>query len=236
MRIIYPFRVIDLTHAITENVPVWPGTMDFRAVSCASYESDGFFSRVLQLDEHFGTHLDAPAHYNVGACDVSQIPVENLICFGAVIDIRSKVNSGGDVQLISADILKNEETYGPIPQRSVVLLHTGWAQYWDHPSRYLNMDNEHRMHFPGFSLSAVRWLAENRNIVGIGVDTLSLDGGSLAPFEVHHYIANKGIYGVENLTNLDLLPARNFLIIVAPLPLSGGSGSPIRVFALIPKT
>jgi kynurenine formamidase len=92
------------------------------------------------------------------------------------------------------------------------------------------------MHFPGYSLEAAKFLAEGRNVFGLGIDTLSIDYGPSKNFRVHQYTMSRSLFHLENLANLDKVPASGALAIVAPMKLEGGSGGPVRVYALLKKT
>jgi kynurenine formamidase len=141
-----------------------------------------------------------------------------------------------DYRLSVADLVDWERLHGRIPNRSIVLLKTGWNRFWDSNVRYRNQDALGKMHFPGYSADAARWLVKERDIRGIGIDTLSIDHGPSKDFIVHHIINGAGRYGLENVANLDKLPPRNFFLIVAPIKIANGTGGPTRLFAVLPKS
>ena len=115
-----------------------------------------------------------------------------------------------------------------------MLLHTGWGRHWNHKERYQGADVMGRLHFPGFSAAAVRFLLSERDVRGVGVDTLSVDYGLSRDFEVHHLLGAANRYGLENLAHLDELPPRGFYLVVAPIKIETGSGGQARVFAILP--
>ena len=150
-----------------------------------------------------------------------------------VVDVRSDAEGSPDYQLTAEKIRQWEAAHGRIPSGAIVLLRTGWASRWLDVKRYRNQDEKGVMHFPGYSVEAARILLE-RNVNGLGCDTLSIDPGNSADFPVHRLVLGSEKYQLENLTNLDKLPETGAFLIVAPIKLEGGSGGPVRVFALLP--
>ena len=138
--------------------------------------------------------------------------------------------------LISVDDIRRfEQQHGEIPQRAIVLANTGWARFWGIPVRYQNRDVRGQLHFPGFSPEAVDFLIRERAVRGVGLDTLSVDRGLSRDFPVHHLLGKAERYGLENLTQLEKLPARGFTVFVAPMKIETGTGGPTRVFAILSK-
>ena len=229
-------RVVDMTYAINGKLPAWPGSdRTFEAKAEATPEKDGYFARSFWMLEHYGTHMDAPAHFPPGKEYLDQIPVARLFASAVVIDVREEVGKDPDYRLRVVRLEKWEALHGRIPSGAVVLLRTGWASRWPDQARYRNMDAAGVMHFPGFSVEAARLLIE-RGAVGVGIDTLSIDYGASKDFEVHRVTLPAGLYQLENLANLDQLPEAGAFLISAPIKLEGGSGGPVRVFALLPQS
>lgn len=228
---------VDLTHALNEENPYWPGEQyqPFELKTIATLEEDGVLSKALSFPEHLGTHIDAPNHFEPNQPSVDQIPAERLFAPGAVIDVAPLAEQDADFQLRVQDVERWEREHGRIPQGAVVLISTGWARFWNNYDRYKNQDVRGRMHFPGFSAESARFLVEQRDVRGIGVDTLSIDRGLSEDFPVHHIVNGAGRYGLENVANLDKLPSRGFYIVVAPIKVETGTGGPARIFALLPK-
>jgi kynurenine formamidase len=226
--------VVDLTHAINGRVPTYePGEhSSYRVKTVATIEKGGYFAREICLPEHFGTHIDAPAHFARGLWTVDQIPAERLLAPLAVLDVRAKVSRDSDYQVNVDDIADWEKANGQIPQGAVVIAHTGWESHWDSAKEYRNADAKGVMHFPGFSLEAARFLVEGRNAVGLGIDTLSIDYGPSQDFPVHKYTLAHSLYHLENVANLGLVPPAGATVVVAPAKLEGGSGGPVRILAL----
>jgi len=229
-----PSRVLDLSYAISERNPAWPG--DARAYEAkinARAEKAGYFSRSFWMLEHFGTHLDAPAHFPPGQATVDKIFVERLFGPAVVLDVRRQADADPDYRLTAEDVQAWEKRRKRIPAGAIVLLRTGWASRWPDEARYRNQDQGGVMHFPGFSVEAARLLIE-RGVSGLGIDTLSVDYGASKNFEVHRLSHGAGLYHLENLADLSGLPERGAYLIVAPIKLEGGSGGAVRVFALLP--
>jgi len=230
-----PFaRIMDLGHALGPDNPAWPGDdKPFEAVINATFETDGYFTRKFSSLEHFGTHLDAPAHFIKGAWTVDQIPAERLYGPAVVLDVREESRASADYLLAPEKITHWEARHGRIPRGAIVVMRTGWSERWPNTARYRNMDATKVMHFPGYSVEAVKGLID-RGVYGLTIDTLSVDYGPSKDFPVHHLSHGASLFHVENLADLSALPESGAYLVVAPIKLEGGSGGPTRVFALIP--
>src|SRR5579864_762583 len=227
-------RLIDLSYAINDKLVQWPGDEKFfEAKVNASVEKNGYFTRSFWMLEHYGTHLDAPAHFPPGKITVDQIPVKQLFGPAVVIDVRAESTKDADYRLPAGHIEEWEMRHRRIPEGAIVLLRTGWASRWPDAQKYRNQDAQGRMHFPGFSVEAARLLIE-RKVSGLGCDTMSIDYGASTDFAVHHLALGSGLYHLENLADLSALPEIGAFLVVAPIKLEGGSGGPVRVFALLP--
>ena len=227
-------RVVDMTYALNAQLPAWPGDgRAFEAKVEATPEKDGYFARSFWTLEHYGTHMDAPAHFPPGKEFLDQIPVTHLFAPAVVIDVREEAGKDPDYRLRVMRVEKWEALHGRIPTGAVVLLRTGWASRWPDQARYRNMDSAGVMHFPGFSVEAAKLLIE-RGAVALGIDTLSIDYGPSKDFEVHRVTLPAGLCQLENLANMDQLPEAGAFLISAPIKLEGGSGGPVRVFAILP--
>ena len=228
-------RVIDMTYAINDHSPAWPGdTHPFTAVVLATPAKDGYFTRKFTMLEHYETHMDAPAHFPPGKETIDQIPIQKFFGPAEVIDIRDKVAKDVNYRLTAADVQAWEARHGRIPAGAIVMLRTGWASRWPDQTRYRNMDAKKVMHFPGYSVAAAKLLI-SRHVSGLCIDTLSIDYGPSAHFAVHRTTLPAGLFHIENIANLDKLPAAGAFIIAAPIKLEGGSGGPVRVFAILPN-
>jgi kynurenine formamidase len=228
-----PAHIVDVGHALGADNPPWPGDVNpFEAIPNASMEKNGYFTRKFSTLEHFGTHLDAPAHFAKGGWTVDQIPVERLYGPAVVLEVREESGRAPDYRLTTEKIAVWEKSHGRIPKGAIVLMRTGWAERWPDVTRYRNTDAAGVMHFPGYSAEAVKVLIE-RGAVGLGIDTLSVDYGASKDFPVHQASHGAGLYHMENLADLSALPESGAHLVVAPIKLEGGSGGPARVFALL---
>jgi kynurenine formamidase len=227
-------RVIDLSYAINNKLVPWPGDKRwFEAQVNATVEKNGYFTRSFWMLEHYGTHLDAPIHFPPGKTTLDQIPAKQFFGPAVVLDVRAEAAGNPDYQLPAAGIEHWEKRHGKIPEGAIVLLRTGWASRWPDVQRYRNQDAAGTMHFPGFSAEAAKLVIE-RKVSGLGCDTLSVDYGASGDFAVHHLTLGAGLYHLENLVDLSDLPETGAFLVVAPIKLEGGSGGPVRVFALLP--
>lgn len=228
-------RIIDLSYAINDKLVAWPGDPKvFEAKSNGTVEKQGYFTRSFWMLEHYGTHLDAPAHFLPGKTTVEGIAAEKFFGPAVVLDIRADAEKNADYQLSPAVVEAWEQRHGKIPAGAIVLLRTGWASRWPDTQRYRNTDTKGTMHFPGYSAEAAKLLLE-RKVSGLGCDTLSIDPGNSPDFPVHHMVLGAEVYQLENLKDLNDLPESGAFLIVAPIKLDGGSGGAVRVFALVSK-
>jgi kynurenine formamidase len=226
-------RLVDLSYAINDKLVSWPGDPKvFEAKVNGTVEKDGYFTRSFWMLEHYGTHLDAPAHFPPGKSTVEQIAPEKFFGPAVVLDVRAEAEKNADYQLAPSVIEAWEKRHGKIAAGSIVILRTGWATRWPDVQRYRNTDIKGQMHFPGFSVSAAKFLLE-RKISGLACDTLSIDPGNSVDFPVHHLVLGADVYQLENLRDLSTLPEAGAFLVVAPIKLEGGSGGAVRVFALI---
>jgi kynurenine formamidase len=227
--------VVDLTHTLDARNPAYDLSAKplFRARTIATIEKNKYFAREICLPEHFGTHIDAPAHFIRGLWTVDQIPVERLVAPLVVIDVSAEVKGDSDYQFSVEDIANWERNNGHIPLGAVVMVHTGWDARWDSVKEYRNADAKGVMHFPGYSLDAAKFLVEGRQALGIGIDTLSIDYGRSTDFPVHEFVLAHSTYLLENVANLSHAPVKGATAVVAPMKLAGGSGAPVRILALV---
>ncbi|MDF3280778.1 cyclase family protein [Gordonia sp. N1V] len=238
--------VLDLTTPLSSDTPAlvlpdpFVNLIDFSLEEVSAYNEPGPFWRHnnIHTGEHIGTHLDAPIHWISGrdGHDVSQIPVQRLIGPAAVIDLTEKVAENPDYLLTVADVREWEAAHGALPQGAWVLLRTGWEVRGGSQQEFLNAD-ETGSHTPGVAVECAQWLATQRPITGLGVETVGVDAGMAGGFEpafpVHYHFLGNDKYGITSLRNLGQLPATGAMLVVAPLPIVGGTGSPSRVLALL---
>jgi kynurenine formamidase len=230
-------RLVDLTHTLDGDSPYWPENKPgspFHTSAATTYQKDGNFTRNLSMPEHFGTHMDAPVHFDPRGESVDCIAIESFFAPAVIIDVSPAVMSNVDYRVTVQDIGSWTERHGAVPFGAVVFFRTGWAARWPLQERYINADTDGVLHFPGLSLEAARYLLDHAQPVGIGIDTASVDYGPSTDCPVHNLTMLAGIYHLESVANLDRLPATGFSVIALPLKLGGGSGAPARVVALVP--
>ncbi len=229
-------NIIDMTYPLNPKNAYWPAPSysPFKYETIATVNDDGVFSGSYSTPEHLGTHIDAPNHFENNQPSVDKLKLEILIGHAFVLDISKKTEHNADYELTLGDIALWEKTNGKIQNKSIVLLNTGWWSRWNDFDKYKNADDNNKLHFPGFSAEAVKFLVEMRNINGIGIDTLSADYGMSSNFEVHHIINKAGKYILENVANLNKLPPSGATLIIAPIKIEGGSGGQTRIWAILP--
>ena len=240
-------RVIDLTQPLGPDTPVIglppifapsPGvTID--VISKYDDKGPAWYWNTIHMGEHTGTHFDAPVHWISGkdlpnnATD--SIPPERFIGPAFVIDCSKEAAQDPDFLLTKAFIENWEASHGRIAPRSWVLMRTDWSKRRD-PAEYQNYDEEGQ-HTPGPDVDAVKYLVAERDILGFGTESIGTDAGQAyhlrPPYPCHYYMHGAGRYGLQCLTNLDQLPPTGAVVIAAPLKIRNGSGSPLRVLALI---
>ena len=227
--------VVDLTHDLNDHSPNWEGTdaSPFHAKELGNIERDGYYSRVFTTQEHYGTHLDAPAHFARGMWTVDQIPAERLVRPLIVLNVREKANGHPDYEISVQDIVDWESKNGEITSGAVVMAYTGWEDRWNSPKAFRNAGADGQPHFPGFSVEAATFLVKTRNAVGLGIDTMSIDPGASKTYPVHLFTAKESVYQLENVANLGLVPSQGATVVVAPIKLENGSGGPTRLLALV---
>ncbi|KAF2368413.1 Kynurenine formamidase [Trinorchestia longiramus] len=197
--------------------------------------------------EHSGSHIDAPVHFSRDGWTVDHIPLDRLYRRPAIkVDVSAKASrfkNFNNYEVEVRDFERWESANGIIPDGAVVFIHTGWGALHKNITAYSGEDQYGKFNFPGLSLELARWLASHghengheHGIIGVGIDTLSLDVGNSIKYESHVKLLGHNIYGLENVANTDKLPAKDFLVTVLPLKIGGGSGSPVRIIAEIGGT
>jgi kynurenine formamidase len=233
LRIPKGFReVFDLTHTLSPALPVYPAYKPIQIRQRFTLEKDGFAANEVIFDEHTGTHVDAPVHFVDKAASADRIAADRLIAPLAVISIAARAAKDPDALVTVEDLLRWETSHGRLPAGAFVAMHSGWDARASSTERFLNRDAKGTMHAPGFSADASRFLVAQRDIVGAGVDTLSLDAAAAQKFVAHLTFLGAGKYGVELLANLAGVPASGATIIVGGPKHLGATGGPARVLAV----
>jgi len=253
-------KFIDLTYAFNNETVTWPGRKSTFNVEIEGETPDGVWiaSKGFCTSEHTATHIDSPYHFHKNGRTLDQIPLEDLIDTpGVMIDIYDKVHRvvNGELKVIEnyvltkEDIIEWENKNGPIPQGSIVLLRTGWGSRWPDVKAFRgekrppppppppgtipkvevgNLD----LNFPGYDASAAKMLAVERQVIGVGIDVLSIDAGANSRFfPAHQIFASRSIWMLEMVANLHLLPPKGFNLWVVPFKIDRGTGAPSRVLA-----
>ena len=238
-------EVIDLTAPLVDTTPIlllpepFANTSRFRLEELSRYDErgPGWYWNDIHTGEHTGTHLDAPVHWITGRDkgDVAEIAPGRLVAPAAVLD---KAGADPDYLLQVDDVKAWQAEHGPLPDGGWLLYRTGWDARAGDQDDFLNAD-ETGPHTPGVSVECARWLAEEAPIIGLGVETVGTDAGAAhsfdPPFPCHSFLLGAGKCGLTQLRNLQLLPPTGALLVTAPLPIVGGSGSPTRVLALVER-
>lgn len=240
-------RVVDLTQTLKPSTPViqlppeFAPSAPFSISEISHYDSRGpaWYWNNMALGEHTGTHFDAPVHWITGK-DLSDgatntLDVQRLIAPACVLDFSRECARDEKFLVTPAHIKAWEKEHGEIPKGSWVLMRSDWSKRED-PAKFLNM-KEDGPHVPGPGPDSVRYLVEERDVNGWGVEAVGTDAGQAfsfePPFPAHALMHGANKFGLASLTNLDQLPPTGALIVTAPLKIENGSGSPLRVLALI---
>ena len=221
---------VDLTHTLSAEFPTYFGEPGFGAEQAFNFAESGFNLFNLTINEHTGTHIDAPLHFSADGTSVDEIAVGDLIAPLCVIDIAARAAEDADTQVTPDDLQAWIDTHGDIPDGACVAMYSGWGAKVDSDA-YRGFDGT-AQHYPGFHIEATEMLLET-GARSIAVDTLSLDHGPSADFATHYAWLPAGRFGIENIAGLDLVPASGATIIVGAPKHRGGSGGPARIFALV---
>jgi kynurenine formamidase len=240
--------VIDLTAPLSSSTPVlklpepFGNTVSFTLHEISRYDERGpaWYWNDITTGEHTGTHFDAPVHWVTGrdGQDVSQVPLTRLIAPAAVLDFSAQAAADADFLLEVDHIKEWESQHGALPEGGWLLYRTGWDARSHDQDTFLNA-NETGPHTPGVSVECARWIAQESPAIGFGVETVGTDAGAAhsfdPPFPCHSSMLGADKYGLTQLQNLALLPPQGAMIVVSPLPITGGSGSPCRALALVER-
>jgi kynurenine formamidase len=241
-------EVVDLTQPLSEETPIiqlpppFANTPGWKLHEISRYDDRGpaWYWNSFEGGEHVGTHFDAPIHWVTGQGndDVSTVPPRNLVGPATVLDMSERVAADPEFLLSVDDVKAFEKLHGPLPDGGWLLYRTGWDARAQDQQAFINADDT-GSHTPGVSVECAKWLAEEAPIVGFGVETVGTDAGAAhsfePPFPCHSYLLGANKYGLTQLANLSQLPPTGAVLIVAPLKIVNGSGSPVRVLALVPK-
>lgn len=237
-------RLVELSYTYNKDAPTSPKLRPFNMTVLKNGINELGIWVVLNefcTSEHSGTHVDAPIHFARDTWALDEIPLEHMWRVpGVLIDVSQAAAASKERNYaIPVEELEAwENRYGVIPDFSVVLLRTGWGAKSHDIADYSGLDAERKNNFPGLSEEAATWLATHGSrhghvtgVVGVGIDTISVDVGNSTHYKAHHALYSRNLYGMENMNNLDKLPPHNFLVTVMPMRIGGGSGAPARIVA-----
>lgn len=240
--------VVDLTAPLSTDTPLlelpeqFGQTTRFELELISRYDDAGpaWYWNNFRTGEHTGTHFDAPIHWITGQDgeDVASVPPSNLVGPAAVLDFSAEAGENPDF-LVEIDHIKAwEKQHGPLPDRGWLLVRTGWDARAHSQDEFLNAD-ENGPHTPGLSAACAQWVAQESPVIGMGVETVGSDAGAAATFDpmfpCHSFMHGAGKYGLTQLRNLDRLPPTGAVLIAGALRIVNGSGSPVRVLALVER-
>lgn len=243
-QVLHGKKFVDLTHAFSPGIPHWPGFPDAKRELIYWFDKGkgtmgtGFFAETFTHVGQWGTHVDPPAHFARGGRTVDEITLKEMILPLVVVDVHDEVARDADYTLTVDRLKKWETEHGQIPARAFVAMRTDWSKRWPNAAKMENKDDKGVAHYPGWSLSALKFLYEERKITASGHETTDTDPGiatSKEDYSLETYILSHDHYQIELLTNLDQLPESGAIVIATfPKP-KGGSGFPARVFAIAPN-
>ncbi len=222
--------VEDMTHSLSAAFPTWGGEPGIAMTQQFEFSKDGFNLFNLSIDEHTGTHIDAPLHFSADGLSVDEIEVSNLVAPLCVIDIAARAEGDADTQVTPDDIQAWIDAHGDIPAHACVAMHSGWGSKTGSDA-FRGFDGQ-AQHYPGFHIEATQMLLETQ-AGSIAVDTLSLDHGPSPDFATHYAWLPAGRFGIENLANLDRVPVAGATLIIGAPKHAGGTGGPARIFAMV---
>ena len=233
-------KLIDMTYPFAADTLHWPTAKPFHLEKVhegRTVQGYWFSSYNYGGSEHVGTHIDAPFHFAEGKWTTERIPLARTIGAAIVVDVRRQAEADRDYRLSAADIRRWEKRYGRVPTRAIVLMHSGWGKYWGDRKRYFGSaepGDASNLHFPGFAKDAAEFLVKQRRVSAVGIDTPSIDHGPAKDFIAHQVFGAANVPIFENVAALDRLPAKGATVFAIPMKIKGGSGAPLRIFAVLP--
>uniref|UniRef100_A0A4D5RQE7 Putative conserved secreted protein n=1 Tax=Ixodes scapularis TaxID=6945 RepID=A0A4D5RQE7_IXOSC len=230
-----PSRMVDLSHHFNNSTIYWSEDGRFSLnVTLFNDTQEGWFQEdVIREPTHGGTHLDSPVHFYRGGISVAEIPLERMLGVPvATVDVRDKAARNASYELTAGDLRAWERQHGRLPEGCLLFVNTGWSKLWSNSSAYLGTDADGVRHFPAVHPDAARFVAEERRVYGVGIDTASVD--TTEPNLPHRLLFARDVYVIENLRNLDKVPPVGAHAIVSVPKIDGASGSPARVVAILP--
>ncbi|KAL8581946.1 hypothetical protein ACOMHN_027928 [Nucella lapillus] len=235
-----PVEVRDLTYSLNEQSVFWPGqpTFSFNIILRGHFGASGLWweANDFGMEEHGGTHIDAPAHFSEGRWRTHQIPPSHLVGPGVVVDMTRQARLDEMYAVTTQDFLNWEEKHGRLPEGAVVLIKFGWGERYPDPLRVFNTDNPDdpsTYRYPGLHANTAQWLVDNRNLTALGVDTPSPDNPNTANFPAHTVLLGNDVLILEYVAYLETLPPRGFDVVIGVIKIEDGSGGPARILGLM---
>jgi kynurenine formamidase len=227
-------KVVDLTHTMSPEFPTFMGKPGIEMQREFEFKRDRYNLNWWHVVEHAGTHLDAPIHFSESGASADKLPVEQLVVPLVVVNVVYQAEQEADYLLSRGDLAKWEARHGRLPAGCCVALHSGYGELAiSDPARFIGRDVNGTMHFPGFAPQAAAWLIKERQVVGLAVDTMSLDHGPSQEFETHQLWLPTGRWGLENVANLDKVPEAGATLVVGAAKVKDSTGGLARVMALV---
>ena len=233
-------KLVDLTYDFDAQTLYWPTAQPFQWKKDAWGVGPGGYWYTMasfSASEHLGTHIDSPIHFAKDGLTTEAIPLAKLTGPAVVVDIAAACAKDRDYRASVADLEAWERAHGRIPAGAIVLFRSGWGRFWGDRAAYFGnakVGAATGLHFPGVSKEAATFLAKQRQVDGVGIDTPSIDHGPSQDFIAHRILGAAGVYNLENVANLEKLPARGATLIALPMKIKGGTGGPVRIIALLP--
>lgn len=225
-------RTIDLTHTMSAEFPTYFGVAGIELQREKEIRKDGYNLNWWRVIEHGGTHIDAPLHFSENGASADAIAPDALVVPLAVVDVSAKAQQNPDYLMSRNDLATWESAHGRMPDGCCVAMRSGWDKLVNDP-KFTGRDIGGTFHFPGIDPDAAQWLIAERRVVGIAVDTLSLDNGPSKDFKTHYVWLPSGRWGLENVANLDQVPASGATLVVGAPKVKGATGGLTRLFALV---
>lgn len=234
----------EMSHKIESHIPSWPSSaVELQQSHILTHEKHKSSKWAVHIGCDAGTHIDSPFHFYPNAPTITDLPTKNFFVPLVIIDISKRASNNPDAEVNIDDIKQYESNYGTIKHNSFIAMRSGWTKRWSSKEQYLNRDNSMtsklykggRMRFPGFSVDSVKWLISERNISGIGVDTLSFDAGVVDSFPVHQVLLPTNRYGIENMNVTDDIPVNGCMLVCLPTRLKDCPEIWIRCVAVKPN-
>jgi kynurenine formamidase len=223
---------VDLTHTMSPDFPTFFGEPGIALEKKSDFKKDGYNLNWWRVIEHAGTHIDAPLHFSANGPSVEAIAPEALVVPLAVVDVSGKARQSPDYLMARDDLAAWETAHGRLPDGCCVAMRTGWDKLVN-DARFTGRDIGGTYHFPGVDPEAAQWLIAERHVAGLAVDTLSLDNGPSKDFKTHYLWLPSGRWGLENVANLDQVPAAGATLVVGAPKVKGATGGLTRLFALV---